>query len=59
MTQASVALLLDPYDDETAEMWKTRFRIPRVLRREPRPALGPARAVRGLAVAAGALSSAR
>lgn len=25
MTQASVALVLDPYDDETAEMWRTRF----------------------------------
>lgn len=25
MTQASVALVLDPYDDETAEIWKTRF----------------------------------
>jgi hypothetical protein len=25
LTQASVALVLDPFDDETAEMWKTRY----------------------------------
>ena len=25
LTQASVALVLDPFDDETGEMWKTRY----------------------------------